>query len=328
VRESGNREDPFAVAVKSGNDTVGHVPRKVSCICSLFIRHGGSLTCTVTGNRRRSEDLPQGGLEIPCLLKFNGPEEIVGKVRKRFGEIEGKHAVLTADKVVDRLDCSRGSGNSTPTTEDDGESQKIQIKAKVHAVKEDVEIETTASKEDHESPISLVIWLKFNDIVLTNNDKHIIEGGKCLKDQHMNFAQRLLKNQFPKLNGLRLTVLQGQAHTQATSNAIQLLHIKNNHWIVAYTKEKGKVVHVYDSMYSSIDQVTATLIQTNFHCSMNNIRLISCQKQVDVVDCGLFAIAFATSIAYRDDPTRGYCQEKMRIHLLSCFQKYHLELFP
>ena len=92
IPDSGNRDDPFAVAVKHGIDTVGHVPQKVSCICSLFLRHGGSTSCTVMGDKRRSTDLPQGDLEIPCLIKFEGPQlqEFVDKVRIRFMEIEGK----------------------------------------------------------------------------------------------------------------------------------------------------------------------------------------------------------------------------------------------
>ena len=57
--------------------------------------------------------------------------------------------------------------------------------------------------------------------------------------------------------GLQLTQLQGQTHSQATSDALQVLHIRNNHWIVASTKEKRKAVHVYDSLYSSVDQATA-----------------------------------------------------------------------
>ena len=70
-REPGNRHDPYAVAAVSSGRTVGHVPRKISPICSIFIHRGGLITCTVTGSRRYSTDLEQGGLEIPCLLKFS-----------------------------------------------------------------------------------------------------------------------------------------------------------------------------------------------------------------------------------------------------------------
>ena len=45
IREPGNVRDPYAVAViKSESSTiVGHVPRKISAICSLFLRKGGSI---------------------------------------------------------------------------------------------------------------------------------------------------------------------------------------------------------------------------------------------------------------------------------------------
>ena len=72
--ELGNSYDPHAVAAKKtiGGKTkvVGHVPRSISAISSLFIRRGGIIQCEVTGNCRYSADLPQGGLEIPCALDF------------------------------------------------------------------------------------------------------------------------------------------------------------------------------------------------------------------------------------------------------------------
>lgn len=68
-------------------------------------------------------------------------------------------------------------------------------------------------------------------------------------DQHINFAQRLLKHQFLKINGLRLTLLQEQPHDQPTVNSVRILQVKGNHWIMAHTKPKEKVVHVYDSLY-------------------------------------------------------------------------------
>ena len=71
-REIGNRSDPCAVAVKRTTTSVvsGHVPRFMSEICSIFLRRGGTIECIVVGARKHSSDLPQGGLEVPCLLKF------------------------------------------------------------------------------------------------------------------------------------------------------------------------------------------------------------------------------------------------------------------
>ena len=77
VREAENRRDPFAVAVERSGVTVGHVPRRMSSICSMFLRRGGRIDCEITGARRYSEDLPQGGLEIPCKLTLRGDSKDV-----------------------------------------------------------------------------------------------------------------------------------------------------------------------------------------------------------------------------------------------------------
>ena len=58
--ELSNPEDRFAVAVFKHDITVGHVPKRISSICSSFLRRDGTITCQVTGTRRYSADLPQG----------------------------------------------------------------------------------------------------------------------------------------------------------------------------------------------------------------------------------------------------------------------------
>ena len=79
-RETRNLIDPYAVAVMRSGEVVGHVPRSISTLCSLFIERGGNITCEVTGNRQYSYDLPQGGLELPCKLVFFGPNKEIAKV--------------------------------------------------------------------------------------------------------------------------------------------------------------------------------------------------------------------------------------------------------
>ena len=37
--EPDNREDCYAVAVMNGVDVVGYVPRRISYICNIFLRH-------------------------------------------------------------------------------------------------------------------------------------------------------------------------------------------------------------------------------------------------------------------------------------------------
>ena len=43
VRETNNHWDPFAVAVVKSGVTVGHVPKKISSTCSMFLRRGGTI---------------------------------------------------------------------------------------------------------------------------------------------------------------------------------------------------------------------------------------------------------------------------------------------
>ena len=77
-REPRNTADRYAVAVKKGRTIIGHLPRKVSRVCSLFLQRGRIIHCTVT-RRRYSGDLPQGGLEVPCILAFQSrakPKEL------------------------------------------------------------------------------------------------------------------------------------------------------------------------------------------------------------------------------------------------------------
>jgi hypothetical protein len=52
-------------------------------------------------------------------------------------------------------------------------------------------------------------------------------------------------------------------------------------------------------------------------------------RQVGSQDCAVFAIAFMTSLAYDEDATTvKFKQEKMRDHLISCFENNSLTPFP
>ena len=71
-RETGNSSDMYAVASMKDSTIAGHLPRKMSRICTLFIRRGGTIACLVNGKRKHSADLPRGGMEIPYILLFKG----------------------------------------------------------------------------------------------------------------------------------------------------------------------------------------------------------------------------------------------------------------
>ena len=94
--------DPLAVAIKrliDGSYTiVGHVPRRISPLYSVFIRRDESITCVVDSARRYSSDLPQGGLELPCKLLFSAPSLLeTNKMKKLVQSAMEKSHLEPAD---------------------------------------------------------------------------------------------------------------------------------------------------------------------------------------------------------------------------------------
>lgn len=68
-----NVHDIYAVAVKD-DTVVGHVLHSISSVCHTFLnRSDTTIHIEIVGNRIYSQDLPQGGLEIPCNYVFEGP---------------------------------------------------------------------------------------------------------------------------------------------------------------------------------------------------------------------------------------------------------------
>ena len=73
------------MASVSAGVIVGHVPREFSCVFLTFLTHSGSINCTITGSRRYSADLAQGGLEVPCTYALEAAnKEWVQKARKHL----------------------------------------------------------------------------------------------------------------------------------------------------------------------------------------------------------------------------------------------------
>ena len=82
VRQAENCRDPFTVAVERLGVTVSHAPRWISSMGSIFLRWGGRIDGEITRATRYSEDLPKGGLEIPCNLTLRGDSNGVYKLEK------------------------------------------------------------------------------------------------------------------------------------------------------------------------------------------------------------------------------------------------------
>ena len=74
VRESRNARNRYAVAVEKNDTVIKHLPRKISRVCALLLKRGGSIQCTVTGKRRYLADLLQGDRAFLPLVACNAVE--------------------------------------------------------------------------------------------------------------------------------------------------------------------------------------------------------------------------------------------------------------
>lgn len=140
-----------------------------------------------------------------------------------------------------------------------------------------------------------------------------------------------MKTKFPKINGLHLTLLQDKSHKDPTVNAIHIFHTGGDHWICATTiNASGKRVLIYNFGYTKWDETALCLIKKQFRCSPSNIIVLKgVQKQQGGKECGLYAIANATSIAFGRDPLElSYNEVAMRKHLVEYFSCQDLKPFP
>ena len=310
VRQNLETEDPYAVKVMTNTGiTVEHVPRRISTLCHLFLLKKGSITCQITGNRRYSVDLPQGGLEVPCNLTFVGLDRDIGKVVQ----------LITAAPTE--------SSNITPTSKKDEQdseeppSKKSKVE-NVLPVNVDNVVDTSPSQE---------VWLKCYGCFMIQSDKVILEGGGQLSDRHINYAQILLQKQFPLVQGLGNTLLQSRKPLQAIKQGLQILHDRGNHWLVASNIGcPENTINLYDSAFSNVSDGTWKVIQNLFQATNSTaIKMVDMQKQTGGNDCGLFAIAVTVTLLHKCNVSNTkFVQDKMRQHLCECFVNGTFTLFP
>lgn len=164
---------------------------------------------------------------------------------------------------------------------------------------------------------------------INEEDKNIISSGEKLTDKHINFAQEVLKMQFPGLDGLKNTLLLTK-HAQvlnSPTNYLQIVHVRTNHWIAVSTLGcLHNRVRIYDSLYTDVDEQTTYLLKSVFGSNVS-YEVNSCPRQEGCNDCGLFAIANCVSLVNWSQPER-FDQKRMRPHLVKCFEQCSFTKFP
>ena len=316
-REPGNARDTLAVAIRSSGDlTVGHVPRLISAICSIFIRRGGSLVCVVTGSRQYSADLP---LEVPCQYIFRTSNQAESdKTRKLIETVLAIKIPPTSADIPSPLETKETLVEN---------STDLQIQCSHHSV-DPISVVTINEKTDNEPPPKKQ--------KLSNADTERIIMGEELCDADINLAQRLLRVQFPELGGLQCTLLQQKKAPilGKKEKMLQIIHcLSRHHWIVATTignnGDAGNIL-VYDSIFNKVDGETREIICNVFRLlPVTNVKVVKAQKQMGTKDCGLFAIAYATALAFGQNPSKlKFRQESMRSHFVACTEQDKLVPFP
>lgn len=217
MSEPDNREDRYAMAVMSGTNVVGHVPRRISYVCNIFLRHSGSIICRMTGPRQYSWDLEQGGLEVPCEFRFYSEDH---KRVKKSRELLEKASYMTQDiKTHFQEEVSPTNVTSAPVKviddvkdDDIGNDKPAAVKlpqSKPVVYKKDAMKENVVPKNSERAVEKCSRqWLRSGGIKLNSNDKDSIMNGQRLNDLVINFAQKMLKMQFPSVKGFLSTLLQ------------------------------------------------------------------------------------------------------------------------
>ena len=285
--------DPYAVAVLNRGVIVGHVPRAISSVCYLFLGKEGTIQCQVTGTRQYSVDLPQGGLEVPCKLTFSGETRLIIKVQKLLQEALDS-GLLTSCTV-------NGDPQQKSPTKQPNKKRRI----------------------DHLGDSER--WVQLNGIALSQLDKNQVCDGGWLNDKHINYAQSLLKKQFPHIDGLNNTLLLHKKQ-EKIKQGVQIIHTRGNHWIVASNLRSSNCeIQIFDSLHTSVHKDTQmNLFETN---GKVNLKMAEMSKQEGTQDCGVFAIAAATAIAFGVNPVQLQ-HNNMRERLLKCFEDGAMTLFP
>ena len=324
--------------VKSGTGIVGHIPRNISTPCNLFLRKGGAIGCVVTGHRQYSSDLPQGGLEVPCQMLFKGTMKMINKIKSLLQNAPTNTAsqVSTSSETSSAKIATSDKNNSSNKDVSTEASPTLatvcsenKIRAKVNPEVSAVSIEIPVSENPVCEHTNDMFWITFGRCTLLMSDKEcLLTPGSSLTDKHINFAQTLLRSQYPTVYGLTSTLLQYKSSPTKLAMGLQIIHCRSSHWVTAYKEDSSREVKVYDSSFDSIDDIVETVIMNVFEAP--EIKMAQMQQQTPGSNnCGLFAIAVCTAILLKKDPSCLVFDEvKMRGHLSECFERKSIANFP
>ena len=107
-----------------------------------------------------------------------------------------------------------------------------------------------------------------------------------------------------------------------------------NHWICISTVGSRGMIHVMDSLGTSLPLNRKTVLQickaySVAPSSSLKVKKLSVQQQQGAVDCGVYCMVYATETCLGNDVTSvAFDQKRARKHLFQCFQDGKMSAFP
>ena len=164
-------------------------------------------------------------------------------------------------------------------------------------------------------------------------DWKLLQSKSWINDKLINCGMELLKLRYPHIKGLQDCTLSDTLNFESIDGEfVQILNCDRKNWICVSTVgcQPGKV-NVFDSMrIGEIPLSTKEAIASLLGTTRKSISLIvDVQQQSNSYDCGLFALAYASSICDGVDPTTiNYKQYNLHPHFLKCLMKGEYHNFP
>ena len=120
--------------------------------------------------------------------------------------------------------------------------------------------------------------------------------------------------------------------TEKQGPAVQIHHTGNHHWVTSILTHTNELF-LLDSMY---DKLTTFLEIQLFQVYSNSkkrllVKIPEVQKQINKIDCGLYAIANAVEFSFTSFSGSlhiEFNQQLMQDHLISCLEKGQFSVFP
>ena len=223
------------------------------------------------------------------------------------------------------------------TTDDLNQYENIQSNQNYNEHNEDDIIIGDIVENDNLFPIPTPLPHDLNKPIELELTWEQLRNGEWLTDIEINAYMRLLKTEFPHINGLEMTNYFTNDRffvPNKTRDWVRILY-SNNHWTcLASGINNDDDISVFDSMSRKNveetlgDQVARMLPTTIIEQPVIRFIVKKTQKQKRTL-CGYFACAYATAICNRIDIEEIYFEEKNVIeHYINCINNKKTSMFP